>query len=199
MGNAVGNCHKALKRARSLCTVGPCRCALACVVIVPIATLITACQSRFNNELRSAPSGGEGPQAQGSPFPAEIRRVVFDAARTKGGRGDTAPAYLAAREFRFRGFQGEVILDISDPQGDRILSLLSTDYLHKSVTDPQARRLVIEDNIEVVRSCLGPASATAGPRPDLAFGFALRPSEIREPDSIQGARISVLLGVFNLR
>lgn len=170
---------------------------MACAVVTAMVSLVSACQTRFSNELRSA--GTDNTPALRSPFPEDIRSVVFDAARTKGGRGDTAPAYLAAREFRFRGFQGAVTLDVSDPQGDRILSLLSTDYLQKSVQAPDARRLMIEDNIEVVRSYLKPGQASETPAPDLAFAFALRPSEIREPTSILGARISVLLGVFNLR
>lgn len=174
------------------------------IVSLPSLLLLTllvgffpgGCLSRFDSNQTGVNAREPGVSAA---FPEDIKVVVLDAARTKGGRGDTAPAYLAARELRFRGYSGDVLLNVSDAQGDRILSLLSTDYLLKSTQSPGSARLTIEDGIEVLRSYIDAEAAKLPARPDLAFGFALRPSEISQPSDILGARYSVFLGVFNLR
>ena len=159
---------------------------LGVLLFLSCATRKSALESEMESELSQEMEGFMA-------YPA----ITFDAALTKGGRGDTAPAYIFARQLRVSGYKGQITIKLNDSAGERILALLSPEY--QLVAQDQNEVLTIEDNIKVLRAFAPFKKSESSLTGQLVLRFALRPSEIRNPQTSGEASSLVLLGVFNLR
>ncbi len=125
----------------------------------------------------------------------KVPSILLDAAFTKGGRGDTAPVYIAAKNLRKMGYNGKIQVVLNDVQAHLALRELSLDYRLKSESAEGA--VMIEDGIEVLRNFEGYSSPKI-PAPEIGIRFALRPLEIKSASQIKGARWNFFLGANNL-
>ncbi|MCK5073898.1 MAG: hypothetical protein KAQ98_10765 [Bacteriovoracaceae bacterium] len=126
----------------------------------------------------------------------EIKSIALDAAYTRAGRGDVAPALAAAKNFRKMGYTGEITVYINDSAGNSVLKELSLEYRTKA--DLQDTVLTIGNNIKINRN-YGDFTKVRDDFPhDIGIRFALRPSEIRAANNIKDAKVSFFLGVYNL-
>jgi hypothetical protein len=125
-----------------------------------------------------------------------VKFVLFESAPTRAGRGDVAPAYVNARNLRRIGYRGRIVIVLPGVNDSAVMRELSPAY-RLGDAKSETSIVTIEDDIEILRD-FEPFPKPVLPPPDLAFRFALRPSEIYNGGVIRGAKVSFHYGVNNL-